>query len=239
LNSKVSTAVNPLRWGRARTRRRLGPAPPSTLPGEPASTRARRRGGRLGPASQRRTLAVPAQMLLEHVTALASRCELDMAPRRRLGRRCLLLWWGSLLLWWGSLLLWWGSFLLSWGGLRLLCSRWRCRDRRLERLSRCRDLWGRIRRDLPQGGWPDQCGEARSDRVHRFVRRGMSPLRSEPGRHRQLCSTDHAQGGAYQGCDHRILSMYSPPTHSHRLRRRYPLIVRCGRTPTQPSRPRP
>src|SRR5271170_7859652 len=101
-------------------------------------------------------------MLLERVTVLASRCEPDMAPRRRLGRRRLLLWWGSLLLWWGSLLLWWGSLLLwcgslllSWGELRLLCSRWRCRDRRLERLyRRCRDPWGRIRRDLPQGGWP-------------------------------------------------------------------------------------
>ena len=116
-----------------------------------------------GPGEPTADIGSSGQMLLERVTVLASRCELDMAPRRRLGRRCLLLWWGSLLLWWGSLLLSWGSLLLSWGGLRLLCSRWRCRDRRLERLSRrCRDLWGRIRRDLPQGGWPDQCGEHRA-----------------------------------------------------------------------------
>ena len=122
-----------------------------------------------------------------------------------------------------------GSFLLSWGGQRLFCSRWRCRDRRNERLyRRWGDLWRRIRRDLPQGGWPDQRGEHRAVfaryrqalSVHRHVRRGMSPLRSEPGRHRQLCSTDHARGDTYQGGDHCILSMYAPPRHSQHLRRR-------------------
>jgi hypothetical protein len=105
------------------------------------------------------TLAIPAQMLLDHVTVLASRCELDMAPRRRR----LLPWWGSLRLWCGCLRLWCGSFLLSWRGLRLFCSRWRCRDGRHERLHRrWGHLWRRIRRDIPHGGWPDQCGEHRA-----------------------------------------------------------------------------
>jgi hypothetical protein len=213
-----------------------------------------------------------------------------MATRRRRGRRRLLLWWGSLGLWCGCLGLWcgclglwcgclglwcgclglwcgclglWrGCHRLSWRGQRLFCSRWRCRDRRRDRLyRRCRDLWRLRRNNLPHGGWPDQCGEhravcarfrpaqivcaggsvlhARSDLVHRLVRRGMSPLRSEPRRHRQLCSTDHARGGAYQGGDHRILGMYSPPTHSHRLRRRYAVMFRCGHTPISPSRRAP
>ena len=71
---------------------------------------------------------------------------------------------------------------------------------------------------------------ARSDLVHRLARRGMSPLRSEPRSHRH-----HARGGAYHGGDHRALGMYSPPTHSHRLRLRYAVMFRCGRTPTWPS----
>ena len=113
--------------------------------------------------------------VVEHVTVLASRCELDMAPRRRLGRRRLLLWWGYLgwwcgcLGWWcgclglwcGCLGLWCGCRRLSRGGQRLFCSRWRCRDRRRDRLYRlCRDLW--LRRNLPHGGRPDQCGEHRA-----------------------------------------------------------------------------
>jgi hypothetical protein len=181
-----------------------------------------------------------------------------MAPRRRRGRRhlllrcgSLLLWWrslllwcgslllwcGSLLLWCGSFLLWCGSFLLWRGGQRLFCARWRRRDRRRDRLHRRRRDLRRSRRDLPRRGWPDQYGEhsagfarfrpvgpvlhVRSDLAHRLARRGMSPVRSEAGRHRQLCSTDHARGSAYQGGDHRILSMSSPPTRSHCLRRRY------------------
>jgi hypothetical protein len=176
-----------------------------------------------------------------------------MAPRRRrrrgrgLGRRRLRCWCGSLLLWCGSLRLWCRSFLLPWGGQRLFCSRWRCRNRRHERLCRRRrDLWRRIRRELPQGDWPDECGEHRAmlaryrpALMHRLVRCGMSPLRSEPGRHRQLCSTDHARGGAHQGSDHRTLSMYSPPAHRRLLRRRYPVMVRRRHTPTQPSRDAP
>ena len=83
-----------------------------------------------------------------------------MPPWRRLGRRRLLPWCGSLRLWSGSLRLWAGSFFLSWRGQRLFHSRRRCRNRRHERLyRRRRDLWRWIRRDLPRGGWPDQCGE--------------------------------------------------------------------------------
>ena len=80
----------------------------------------------------------------------------------------LLSWWGSLrcgslLSWCGSLRLWCGSLLLSWGGQRLFCSRRRYRDRRHERLCRrWGHLWRWIRRDLPHGGWPDQCGEHRA-----------------------------------------------------------------------------
>src|SRR5262249_16218707 len=133
---------------------------------------------------------VPAQMLLEHVTVLASRCELDMAPRRRLGTRRLLRWWGCLGGWGGYLGLWWGclgwwcgcvglgSGCLGWwcgcrrpsrggprraarGGEGLFWRRWRCRGRRRHRVYRlCRDLW--LRRNLPHGGWPDQCGERRA-----------------------------------------------------------------------------
>ena len=132
--------------------------------------------GVASPASQWQASAVAAQMLLKHITVLASRRELDMAPRRTLGRRrrlrwwrCRLLWGGTLRLWGGTLLLWWGS-LLRWGRQRLLYSRWRCRNRRLERLDgRRRDLRRRIRCDVPQGGWPDQCGE------HRAVLAGCRP----------------------------------------------------------------
>ena len=133
-----------------------------------------------------------------------------MAPRRRLGRRRLLSWWGSLRLWCGSLRLWCGSFLLSWGGQRLFCSRWRGRDRWHEWLyRRWGDLWRRIRRDVPHWGRPDQCGE------HRAVFARYRPALSVV-----FGTTDHARGGAYQGGDHCILSMYAPRRHSHHLRRR-------------------
>jgi hypothetical protein len=165
-----------------------------------------------------------------------------MAPRRSLGRRRLLSWQGSLRLRCGCLRLWGGClrwcrrpFLLSRGGQRLFCSRWRCRDRRRERLyRRWGDLWRRIRRDLPQGGWRDPCG------VHRLVRHWISPLRSEPGRHRELRTTDHARGGAYQGGDHCILSMYAPPRHSHHLRRAPAMSMRsCAHTAVATCRPQP
>jgi hypothetical protein len=135
--------------------------------------------------------------LLEHVTA--SRCQLDVTPwRRRAGRRGR----RRLRCWCGSLRLRCGSFHLSWGRQRLFCSRRRCRDRRHDWLcGRCRDLWRRIGRELPHGGWPDQCGE------HRAV---FARYRA---RHRQLCRSEHARGGAYQGGDHCILGMYSPPSH--------------------------
>lgn len=149
---------------------------------------------------------------------IASRCELHMAPRRRRGRRHLRLWWRSLRLWCGSLRLWCGSpllwcrYLLLWcGGQRLFCSRWR-RDRVHRRRWDLR--WSR--RDLPQGGRPDRCCKRNADR--------------------QLRSTDHAQGNAHQSGDQRILSVCSPPRRSHRFRRRYAVMFRCGHTPAHPLR---
>lgn len=182
------------------------------------------------------TLAVSAQVPLKRVAVLASRCELDMTARRRLGGRRLLSWWGFLRWWWrflrwrflrlwcGSLRLRCGSFLLLRGGPWRSCSRWRCRDRRHERLyRRWGDVWRRIRRDVAHRGRPDRCGDqvqACSDPVHRLVRRGMRPFRAEPSRHRQLCTTDRARGGADQGGDHYILSTYTPPRHTHHRRPR-------------------
>ena len=202
--------------------------------------------GRRGPASPRLTSAIKAQMPLEHLTVLASRCELDMAARRRLGRRRLRLWWR----WCGCLgrcgCLGWccGWRRLSRGGQRLLCSSRRCRDRRRDRLRRrCRDRW--VRRNLPDGGWPDQCGERRA-MCARFqpalpggFHRGISPLRSGPRRHRQLCRAHHARGDAYQRGDHRVLGLPSPSTHSRRLRRRHAVMFRRGHTPAWPSRHAP
>jgi hypothetical protein len=163
-----------------------------------------------------------------------------MASRGRRGRGYLRLRWGCFLLWWGRcgcfglrcgcLGLWCGSFglgcggrRLSWCGQRLLCSRRGCRDRRRNRLHRRRRDLGRLgRNDLPHGGWPDQCDE------HRAVCTRLRPLRSQPGRQRQLRRTHDARGGGYQGHDHRTFGTLSPATHSH--------CLRCGHAPTWPSR---
>ena len=79
----------------------------------------------------------------------------------------------------GASCLWWGCHRLSWCGTTAVLFRGGgaatgggvglCRRRR--------DLWRRRRRNLPYGGWPDQCGE------HRAVRARLRPLRSQPRRH--------------------------------------------------------
>jgi hypothetical protein len=162
------------------------------------------------------SLRTPHYLSEHRRTAPALGCELDVTPRRRLGRRSLLCgrgcrWgrWGSLG-WWRGILRWgcWSLrlrcrfFLWSWGRARLVCSRRWCRDRRYERLHcRWRDRWRRIGRHVTRGDWPDQRGEHRA----RFA--GYRPALSD---HRHVCASDYAQGCAYQGSDHCTLSVSVP-----------------------------
>jgi hypothetical protein len=132
---------------------------------------------------------------------------------------CFGCWRGRLLRWAGRLLLWLRPLPLPRRRRRLFYRRRRCFDRRRDRLYRgCRDLW--LRRHVSHGGWSDQCD--------RLAHRAMSPLRSEPRRHRQLRRNHHAQGGAHQGGDQRTFGKYSPPTPCQNLRRRCAVLLRCG-----------
>ena len=93
-------------------------------------------------------------------------------------------------------------------------------------------LWRRIRRDLPDGGWLDQCGEHRAGIRHMPT----GPVRSP--------ATVRTSAPRSTRCRSRRRSPHtehdmSPPTHGRRLTRRYRATVRCGHMLPWPSRPSP
>lgn len=157
---------------------------------------------------------------------MASRWRLG---RWRLGRRRLRLRCRRLGLRPGCRLPWCGCRRLPRGRQRLFGSSWRCRDRRRDRICRRRrDRWHR--RNLPDGGWSDQCGE-------RYACTRFRP--ALPAEFRRLCRDHHARDGADQGGDHHALGMYSPSAHSGGLRGRHAVTFPCLHTLAWPSRRAP